>query len=94
MKQQFDKEIQNTPDVGEKLTLYSSFMESLKGEVGTTIAEEMRNQKDYKKIAEKEVGENKKNTKNHFETMQKLAQDFKKIREDASRERLAKEQKQ
>lgn len=94
MKQWFDKEIQGAKSVEEKLKLYNGFIEGLKGDVGTTIAEEMRNQKDYKKVAEKEAKENQKNTQSNIEAMQKMGQELKKMWEEASRKKLADAQKQ
>jgi len=94
MKQWFDKEIQGAKSVEEKLRLYNGFIEGLKGNVWTTIAEEMRNQKDYKKVAEKEAEENKKNTQNSVEAMRKMGQELKERQVKANEKRMEVEQKQ
>lgn len=46
-KMKLSEQIAKTPDMKEKIALYQEFLDSLSSQVGTTVAAERKNQKDY-----------------------------------------------
>lgn len=46
-KMKLSEQIAKTPDMKEKIALYQEFLDGLSSQVGTTVAAERKNQKDY-----------------------------------------------
>lgn len=94
IKEQFNTAVQQTPDMEDKLKLYSAFMEELAGKVGTTVAEENKIAKLNAENMDNTTKTHQESTQEHFKTVLKLAQDLRELRDKANNKRLAQEQAQ